>query len=100
MVFNRKWENLAKDIYERPQAISNMLDILENNKETKMVTKEEEKKLNTRFFSLSVEGKDITVYYQITTPEDIRTMWLTAIAIGLAFGLMFGGVIYITAANK
>ena len=96
LVFNRKWENLVKDIYERPQDISHMFTVLENDKETKTFTSKEEKNLNTKFFSLSVEGKDITVYYQITTPEDIRAMYLTAIVIGLSFGLMFAGAILIS----
>ncbi len=90
--FNRKWENLSIELNEHPERISHMFDVLGTTQETIIVNKIQERNLTTQFSSLTVEGRDIVVYYQTKKDSSI----LMAVIVGLALGLILGSVIMIS----
>lgn len=90
--FNRKWENLSKELNEHPERISHMFDVLGTTQETIVVNKIQERNLTTQFSSLTVEGRDIVVYYQTKKQSSI----LMAVIVGLALGLILSSAIMIS----
>ncbi len=86
--FSRKWENLIKELKEHPEKISHMFDVLETSQEKIVLNKAMEARFDTQVISLTVEGRDFTVYYPAANNNTATTLYMVLIiTIGMSFGL-------------